>query len=170
MTDAGLKAAFRTLGVDPSDSEEKIREARLRLVRTYHPDIYSGDTAQADHDLAEINAAFDIVKSHLKRAKRIDVTPRTTAREDAKRQAMSRAEALRRAEAQRLAEARRKAEAKRAAAEKRWEQAAQAKQRAESARPMSEAERRAAEAAENVFRSARVALAARRRIRLRQTV
>lgn len=56
-----ITRAFRLLGVSPDADRATIRAAWKRLVRSYHPDQFRGDTAAANARLAELNAAFDLV-------------------------------------------------------------------------------------------------------------
>ncbi len=52
---------YRVLGVSPSDSDEKIKEAYRELIKKYHPDNYSQSPVSdiANEKMSEINAAFD---------------------------------------------------------------------------------------------------------------
>lgn len=56
-----MSDSYRILGVSPSDSDEKIKEAYRELVKKYHPDNYAQSPLSdiADEKMAEINAAFD---------------------------------------------------------------------------------------------------------------
>lgn len=58
--------AYQQLGLTPGASELEVRRARIRLVRQYHPDLYHGDLARADRELAQINAAYDDVMDDLR--------------------------------------------------------------------------------------------------------
>lgn len=68
MTDQEFATAlaYDVLGLKPGASEIEARTARLQLVRSYHPDTFEGDRAQADRHLAKINAAFDDVMVDLR--------------------------------------------------------------------------------------------------------
>lgn len=63
MLTAEQKAAFKLLGVRPTDDPATIRRAWRALVRTYHPDQFRGDKAGANARLAELNAAYDVVEA-----------------------------------------------------------------------------------------------------------
>lgn len=56
-----MNNAYKILGVSPSDSDEKIKEAYRELVKKYHPDNYSQSPINdiAGDKMSEINAAFD---------------------------------------------------------------------------------------------------------------
>lgn len=115
-----LAAAYRRLGLAPGAEPRAVRKARLDLVRRFHPDRLAGrgDAGGRDLDrhLAEINAAFDLIKAEWARpaanaseaqAKAaLEAAMRKAVREAARR---ARAERLRKTEAERL----RKAEAAR---------------------------------------------------------
>ena len=68
MTDQEFATAlaYDALGLKPGASETAVRARRLKLIRTFHPDIYKGDRAAADRKLAKINAAFDDVMADLR--------------------------------------------------------------------------------------------------------
>jgi curved DNA-binding protein len=60
------KGYYKTLGVDPTASEEEIKRAFRKYARKYHPDVSSG--ADAEARFKEINAAYDVLKDPEKRA------------------------------------------------------------------------------------------------------
>jgi len=51
---------YAVLGVDPSASQEQIREQYRVLVRRYHPDLHPGD-ANAAHMMEQVNAAYEVL-------------------------------------------------------------------------------------------------------------
>ncbi|MCY4333115.1 MAG: J domain-containing protein [Litoreibacter sp.] len=60
---------FDVLGVTPEDDAGKIRQAWRRKVKTLHPDI-AKDKDRSGKLLAQVNAAFDELKSHTPFAER----------------------------------------------------------------------------------------------------
>ena len=56
-----MNDSYKILGVSPTDSDEKIKEAYRELVKQYHPDNYpqSPMSEIAAEKMAEVNAAFD---------------------------------------------------------------------------------------------------------------
>jgi len=56
-----MNDSYKVLGVSPSDSDEKIKEAYRELIKKYHPDNYSQSPMSdiAGEKTAEINSAFD---------------------------------------------------------------------------------------------------------------
>ncbi|MCY4179775.1 MAG: J domain-containing protein, partial [Litoreibacter sp.] len=60
---------FDVLGVTPEDDACKIRQAWRRKVKTLHPDI-AKDKDRSGKLLAQVNAAFDELKSHTPFAER----------------------------------------------------------------------------------------------------
>jgi hypothetical protein len=60
---------YKILNVSPSASPEKIRSAHRRLVKRYHPDVYStdGDKARANEQLRQINEAYRILSNPERR-------------------------------------------------------------------------------------------------------
>lgn len=63
-----LEKAYARLGCSPSDSDDAVRAAYRRLAMRYHPDrlkvegVPEGMIAQATRSMAEINAAWEIVR------------------------------------------------------------------------------------------------------------
>ena len=151
MTDQEFATAlaYDILGLKPGASETDVRERRLNLIRTFHPDTYEGDRAAADRKLAKINAAFDDVMADLR------ANGRAMSAEDRAWQ-----KATRRAEFQRKAdEARKAAHEAQVAAQAAKEAAARAAaakaRRAEGIAAMPAAERNAYRAAEAGFATSR---------------
>src|SRR5919198_1128247 len=60
---------YKILNVSPSASAEKIRSAHRRLVKRYHPDLYStdGDKARANEQLRQINEAYRVLSNPERR-------------------------------------------------------------------------------------------------------
>jgi hypothetical protein len=60
---------YKILNVSPSASAEKIRSAHRKLVKRYHPDLYStdGDKARANEQLRQINEAYRILSNPERR-------------------------------------------------------------------------------------------------------
>src|SRR5512147_2592931 len=58
---------YEILGVAETSSQDEIRKAYLKLARKYHPDKTGGDK-EAENQLKEINAAYDVLKNEEKRA------------------------------------------------------------------------------------------------------
>ncbi len=67
-----LDAAYKTLGILPSDSLEDIKKAYKQLVRQYHPDIIKAQgkddsyIKQATIKTQEINSAYETIKKSRK--------------------------------------------------------------------------------------------------------
>jgi len=63
---------YRVLGVDRDATLAEIRRRRRELAREHHPDIVGGDTAEAEARttrMARINAAYDLLRDPVRRAK-----------------------------------------------------------------------------------------------------
>ncbi len=66
--DSDLDKAYARLGCTPSDTDEAVRSAYRKLAMRYHPDrlkaegVPEGMIAQATRSMAEINAAWDVVR------------------------------------------------------------------------------------------------------------
>lgn len=66
--DAELEKAYAKLGCSPSDSDDAVKAAYRKAAMRYHPDrlraegLPEGMIAQATRSMAEINAAWDLVK------------------------------------------------------------------------------------------------------------
>jgi hypothetical protein len=57
-----LISAYRTLGVSPSDSNDKIKKVYRGLAKKYHPD--KNDSKEAKEMMAEINSAYTIIRKN----------------------------------------------------------------------------------------------------------
>ena len=58
---------YELLGVEPHASIEDIREAYLKKVKEYHPDVYVGDRVKAADITADLNTAYATLKDSTKR-------------------------------------------------------------------------------------------------------
>ncbi len=99
--------ACKLLGVSPRDDAATVRRAWRALVRTYHPDQFTGDKDAASKRLAELNAAYDAVLMAAPAPKEVEVTPEEPVESDTDRRAremremrMARQDAANRAAAQ----------------------------------------------------------------------
>ena len=61
---AEYRDPYKVLGVSPSDSDDKIKEAYRKLARKYHPDKYAdGDLKElAEEKMKEVNAAYEEIQ------------------------------------------------------------------------------------------------------------
>ena len=61
-----LREAYRILELPVGASEDKVRDARKLLAKVWHPDRYANDPElqkKAEQKLADINAAFEVLRS-----------------------------------------------------------------------------------------------------------
>lgn len=58
---------YESLGVSKNASQKEIKDAYKKLIKKYHPDIYSGDKAFAEKKTKEINLAYDILSDEQSR-------------------------------------------------------------------------------------------------------
>lgn len=54
---------YSVLGLKNTASQEEIKAAYKKLVKKYHPDIYTGDKTFAEKKTAEINVAYDVLSN-----------------------------------------------------------------------------------------------------------
>lgn len=54
-----MKQYFEILGLPESASYEEVKNARIRLLKEYHPDLYAGSKKYAELKSSEINIAFE---------------------------------------------------------------------------------------------------------------
>ncbi len=61
---AEYRDPYKVLGVSPTDSDDKIKEAYRKLARKYHPDKYAdGDLKElAEEKMKEVNAAYEEIQ------------------------------------------------------------------------------------------------------------
>jgi curved DNA-binding protein len=55
------KDYYAVLGVLPSIEVTAIKAVYLALVKKYHPDVYSGEKAEAEQRTREINEAYGVL-------------------------------------------------------------------------------------------------------------
>lgn len=60
---------YQILGVKENASQKEIKTAYKKLIKKYHPDIYSGDKTFAKQKTQEINSAYDILSNEITRKK-----------------------------------------------------------------------------------------------------
>jgi hypothetical protein len=60
---------YEVLGVDPSATTEDIRAAYLRLARALHPDTAEPGTENSAVDIAQVNAAWEVLRDPDARAR-----------------------------------------------------------------------------------------------------
>lgn len=58
---------YEILGIRKTATTEEIKDAYKKLVKKYHPDVYSGDKTFADKKIKEINEAYDILSDPEKK-------------------------------------------------------------------------------------------------------
>ena len=58
---------YEILDVDINADTEEIRQAYRKLVKQYHPDVYTGDKSFAEEKTKELNEAYAVLKNSAKR-------------------------------------------------------------------------------------------------------
>ena len=58
---------YSILGVMPWSEQKEIDVAYKEKVKTYHPDVYSGDKQYAEEEIKKINEAYTVLKDPFKR-------------------------------------------------------------------------------------------------------
>ena len=53
-----MKKFFAVLGLDENSSYEEVKQARVKLLKKYHPDLYSGNLKYAKMKTEDINESF----------------------------------------------------------------------------------------------------------------
>ena len=79
---APARDPYRTLGVDPSVSDDALHDAYRRLVKVAHPDR-NGGTAEATERFVQIQAAYEQVTAERKGTRRPTASRPTTPRPQA---------------------------------------------------------------------------------------
>jgi molecular chaperone DnaJ len=59
---------YEVLGVPKSAEKTEIKKAFRRLAKKYHPDIYDGDSQEAEEKFKEISEAYEVLADEQKRA------------------------------------------------------------------------------------------------------
>jgi hypothetical protein len=79
--------AFEILGIEPTTDGRVIRNAFVRLARIYHPDRFSGQSAdvraEAERRMKEAVAAYEELRAMKKAATTPRFTPRVSKKKDA---------------------------------------------------------------------------------------
>ena len=57
-----MKKFFAVLGLDENSSYEEVKQARVKLLKKYHPDLYSGNLKYAKMKTEDINESFQKLK------------------------------------------------------------------------------------------------------------
>jgi len=58
---------YKTLGVSRFASKQEIRRAYVEILKTYHPDVYKGDSDYAQKITADANIAFEFLSNPVKK-------------------------------------------------------------------------------------------------------
>ena len=67
---------YDVLGVSKDATQDEIRKAYIKLVKKYHPDLYTGDKQYADKKTKEINNAYDVLSDeNLRKQYDIEISP-----------------------------------------------------------------------------------------------
>ncbi len=77
---AEILHCFKTLELDPDASFDEVRKAFRKIVKIWHPDLFTGSPRlknMAEEKLKAVNSAYSAIKSYL--ATRNNIIPRTGA-------------------------------------------------------------------------------------------
>jgi curved DNA-binding protein CbpA len=58
---------YEVLGLSPNAEPQVIDAAYRAMMRTYHPDVYSGSREEAERTSKQLNAAYAVLKDPVKR-------------------------------------------------------------------------------------------------------
>ena len=62
------KNYYEILGVSTLATQDEIRDAYLRKIKTFHPDTYAGNRTEAEEITAKLNIAYSVLKDSAKKA------------------------------------------------------------------------------------------------------
>lgn len=60
-----VREYFEILGLTENSSYEEVKDARIRLLKKYHPDLFIGSKKFAQLKTSEINEAFDALSKYF---------------------------------------------------------------------------------------------------------
>ena len=60
-----MKEFFDILDIPETSSYDEVKEARIRLLKEYHPDLFNGNKKYAELKSAEINEAYQAISQYF---------------------------------------------------------------------------------------------------------